>query len=168
MKGIAMVDMQNQSLSVGDRCIYQTNGKEYNDKEYHAGKITELKDNNVWFGDVCVSAEYVMRQTIDGNTNDGYHSFNELYHHRAVLFSVICHDHRELAWKSKRHHNDEDHMYGGMFIVGIDTPAGQATYHYDIIPYWDMFDVQELECAPKWDGHTSDEAIKRIESLKEI
>lgn len=24
-----------------------------------------------------------------GSTSDGYHTFDELYHHRAVLFSVI-------------------------------------------------------------------------------
>lgn len=56
-------------------------------------------------------------------------------------------------------------MYDGMFIVGIDTPEGQATYHYDIDPYWDMFHVKELELAPEWDGHTSGEAIRRIGTL---
>jgi hypothetical protein len=56
-------------------------------------------------------------------------------------------------------------MYDGMFIVGIDTPKGQATYHYDIDPYWDMFDVKELDKAPEWDGHTPDQAIERIGSL---
>ena len=25
-----------------------------------------------------------------GDLSDGYHTFNELYHHRAILFSVIC------------------------------------------------------------------------------
>lgn len=25
-----------------------------------------------------------------GEVSDGYHTFNELYHHRAILFSVIC------------------------------------------------------------------------------
>jgi hypothetical protein len=53
-------------------------------------------------------------------------------------------------------------MYDGMFIVGIDTPDGQATYHYDINPYWDMFWVKELENAPEWDGHTAQQAIERI------
>ena len=100
---------------------------------------------------------------ITGNTSDGYHTFNELYHHRAVLFSVICNDRPEVAWKSKRHHDGT--MYDGMFIVGIDTPEGQATYHYDIDPYWDMFHVKELELAPEWDGHTPGEAIRRIGTL---
>ena len=101
--------------------------------------------------------------SITGDTSDGYHTFNELYHHRAVLFSVICNERPDIAWKSKKHHDGT--MYDGMFIVGIDTPEGQATYHYDIEPYWSMFRVKELEQAPEWDGHTPDEAIRRIGTL---
>lgn len=100
---------------------------------------------------------------ITGDTSDGYHTFNELYHHRAILFSVICDERPDIAWKSKRHHDGT--MYDGMFIVGIDTPEGQVTYHYDIEPYWDMFRVKELVLAPEWDGHTPDEAIRRIGTL---
>ena len=98
-----------------------------------------------------------------GDVSDGYHTFNELYHHRAVLFSVICNMMPDKAWKSKLH--DTGDMYDGMFIVGIDTPQGQATYHYDINPYWDMFNVKELEKAPEWDGHTPAQAIERIGAL---
>ena len=98
-----------------------------------------------------------------GNLSDGYHTFNELYHHRAILFSVICNLMPDRAWKSKLH--DTGDMYDGMFIVGIDTPEGQATYHYDIDPYWDIFKVKELEKAPKWDGHTPQVAIERIAKL---
>lgn len=104
-------------------------------------------------------------EIINGNTSDGYHTFNELYHHRAVLFSVVCARFPRLAWKSKRHFDGD--MYEGMFIVGINTPAGPATYHYDIDPYWDLFQVKELENAPRWDGHTPADAIKRIASLTE-
>ena len=100
-----------------------------------------------------------------GDCTDGYHTFNELYHHRAILFSIICNTFKELAWKSKQHDDPNDPMYDGMFIVGINTPEGQATYHYNLNPYWDKFDVKELERAPKYDGHTPDDAIKRIESL---
>lgn len=95
-----------------------------------------------------------------GDVSDGYHTFNELYHHRAVLFSVICNMMPDKAWKSKLH--DTGDMYDGMFIVGIETPKGQATYHYDIDPYWDMFKVKELLRAPEWDGHTPQDAIDRI------
>lgn len=98
-----------------------------------------------------------------GEFSDGYHTFNELYHHRAVLFSVICNMFPERSWKSKLH--DTGDMFGGMFIVGIETEHGQATYHYDIEPYWNMFKVKELEKAPKWDGHTSTDAIQRIGNI---
>ena len=100
---------------------------------------------------------------IDENTSDGYHTFKELYHHRAVLFSVICRMFPEKAWRSKYH--SDGSMFDGMFIVGINTPDGQATYHYDIDPYWNMFNVRELDRAPEYDGHTPDDAIRRIGSL---
>ena len=38
-----------------------------------------------------------LKSEINGETSDGYHTFNELYHHRAVLFSVIVRDHKKLA-----------------------------------------------------------------------
>ena len=103
---------------------------------------------------------------ITGETSDGYHTFNELYHHRAVLFSVIVKAFQEKAWKARLHHDGT--MYDGMFIVGIDTPEGQASYHYDIDPYWDMFDCRELERAPEWDGQTPAQAIERIGKLEPV
>jgi hypothetical protein len=105
----------------------------------------------------------VLPETGIGDLSDGYHTFNELYHHRAILFSVICNEHPDISWKSKLHHDGT--MFDGMFIVGMNTPEGQATYHYDINPYWDMFRVRELEKAPEWDGHTSEQAIERIAGL---
>lgn len=105
----------------------------------------------------------VTPETGIGDLSDGYHTFNELYHHRAVLFSVICNAFKSCAWKSKQH--SDGTMYDGMFIVGIDTPEGSATYHYDIEPYWNMFNVKELDKAPEWDGHTPDDAINRIAGL---
>lgn len=103
---------------------------------------------------------------VTGDTSDGYHTFNELYHHRAVLFSVIVRAFPDQAWKSRKHHDGS--MYDGMFIAGIETPDGQATYHYDVDPYWDMFQCKELEYAPKWDGHTPAQAIARIGKLEPV
>lgn len=120
---------------------------------------------SVWKCPVCGKIILRPEPFQQGEVSDGYHTFDELYHHRAVLFSVICNNNPDIAWKSKQHDNPEEPMYPGMFIVGIETPKGQATYHYDIDPYWDMFMVKELERAPKWDGHTPDIAIHRIFSL---
>lgn len=129
--------------------------------------LWELTDEEEYFShaDECdfYAAGYCKMPENMGEFSDGYHTFNELYHHRAVLFSVICNMFPEKAWKSKKH--DTGDMYEGMFIVGIETEQGQATYHYDIEPYWDIFKVKELEYAPKYDGHTPSDAIARIGNL---
>lgn len=93
--------------------------------------------------------------------SDGYHTFGELYHHRAVLFSMVCNLLKDRSWKSKLH--DDDTMFDDMFIVGINTPEGQYTYHYHL-EYWDMFKVKELKNSPKWDGHKPKD-IDRLFSL---
>ena len=98
-----------------------------------------------------------------GELSDGYHTFNELYHHRALLFATICNLMPEKAWKSKKH--SDGTMFNGMFIVGINTKNGEATYHYDINPYWNMFSINELDNAPEWDGHTPEQALERIWNL---
>lgn len=100
-----------------------------------------------------------------GELSDSCHTFNELYHHRSLLFLSLCiTSFKSKAWKSLLHHdNEKDPMYSGMFIMGIDTPYGQASYHFDIDPYWSMSKgVKELDRAPEFDGHTPDQAIERI------
>lgn len=82
--------------------------------------------------------------------SDGYHTFEELYYHRAILFSVICKQNKGIAWKSKLH--DDGTMFDDYFIVGVTTKEGDYTYHYHL-DYWSLFNVKELEKAPKWDGH---------------
>jgi hypothetical protein len=94
--------------------------------------------------------------------SDGYHSYKELYHHRAILFCALCAAYPGKAWKSLLHESGK--MYAGMFIVGIDTPEGQYTYHCDIDPYWAMFRCKELARAPEYDGHEPGD-IERLLSL---
>ena len=130
------------------------------------GNYSEVGDQSAWDWNTRTPEQAIaatLGSEINGETSDGYHTFNELYHHRAVLFSVIVRDHRGIAWKARKHYDGT--MYDGMFIVGIETPKGQATYHYDLDPYWEMFDCEERDFAPKWDGHTPDDAIARIAEL---
>lgn len=103
-----------------------------------------------------------------GSVSDGYHTFDELYDHRAIEFAIICRAYPHLSWKSMQHDDPDFPMYEGMFIVGIETPAGQATYHYDINPWWNIFaDVPEYERAPEYDGHTPNDVIERLKSLSQ-
>lgn len=99
----------------------------------------------------------------DTNTNeisDGYHTFGELYEHRHVLFLAVCRAYN--GWKSLFH--DDGTTMDGWFIAGVETPDGMATYHLPL-EWWTRFNVRELERAPKWDGHTSEQVIARIQKL---
>lgn len=109
--------------------------------------------------------EVALGPVITEDTSDGWHTFKDLYHHRALLFSVIVHDHKELCWKSKRHHDGKELDWN--FIVGIDTPWGQASYHYGM-EYWDLFDCKVLDKAPYYDGYTAEESVSRIARLAEL
>lgn len=91
---------------------------------------------------------------------DGYHTFGELYFHRMVLFSIICNQNSDFAWKSKQHH-DGTMFDTDSFIVGIETPEGQYTYHYNL-KYWDMYNVEELKRAPKYDGHKPSDILRLL------
>ena len=99
------------------------------------------------------------------NISDKWHTFEELYYHRMVLFSIICNQNKCKAWKSRMH--DDGTMFDDeSFICGIETPEGQYTYHYHL-EYWEKFDVKELEFAPKYDGHQPKD-ITRLYSLLEV
>ena len=99
-----------------------------------------------------------------GEVSDGFHTFNSLYHQRLILFAALCNTYRSLSWKSKLHHDGKVPFGGGWFVVGINTPKGQYTYHYELKD-WDLFKCRELERAPEWDGHT-DRDVERLLSLK--
>ena len=99
-----------------------------------------------------------------GEVSDGFHTFNGLYEQRMILFAALVKAYKDKAWKSYRHEDGEYCFGGGWFIVGIDTPEGSYTYHYEN-KYWDMFDCVNLQRAKHWDGHTEADAETRLMSL---
>ena len=101
-----------------------------------------------------------------GELSDGYHTFNGLYYQRMVLFAALVKQNKDKAWKSLRHEDGELCFGGGWFIVGIDTPSGSYTYHYED-NFWSMFDCQELPVAKHWDGHTEKD-VTRLLSLADV
>lgn len=111
----------------------------------------------------CTTLTLLSVEKDVGEFTDGYHSFNELYHHRMVLFSVICNQNKDKAWKSKLH--DDGTMYDNYFIVGITIDGvGDYTYHYHL-DNWNYFEVVELEKAPPYDGHLPSD-ITRLLALE--
>ena len=101
-----------------------------------------------------------------GDLSDGYHTFNGLYYQRMVLFNALVNAYNDRAWKSWKHEDGEPCFGGGWFIVGIDTPKGSYTYHYED-KYWNLFECEELPVAKHWDGHT-EEDVTRLLTLPDV
>lgn len=96
--------------------------------------------------------------------SDGYHTIGELYAHRRALTATLAAAAASAgdSWRSKAHHPEDDPMFEGSFIVGIELPTGTITYHYNL-EFWDDFAaVPELEHAKKWDGAGPDETVSRL------
>ena len=122
------------------------------------------------------------------NISDKWHTFEDLYNHRMAFNIALCNMLRKrngleealynefpssvtpyephtYCYKSKRHHdNENDPMFEGSFIVVIESPNGQISYHYKLAE-WDKFKIEEREEANKYDGHTPEDTIKRLISL---
>ena len=100
--------------------------------------------------------------------SDKWHTFGDLYMQRLYLFSIICSQNRDISWKSKKHFdNENDPMFNGDFIVGINTPMGPASYHFKL-EFWNLFDVEEVPNAPRYDGYTPQEALERLRSILDV
>jgi len=116
-----------------------------------------LDDTYVWEltpPDVDAKAEDV---------SDGYHTFKELYEHRAMLFLALMRCHSPDAWFSLKH-RDHTAMFADMFVAGINLPSGQVTYHLGM-EHWDTAvstGSEELDVAPEWDGHDAKQVCERL------
>ena len=100
--------------------------------------------------------------------SDGHHTFDELYQQRTALFCALCNLFPGIAWKSKRHFDEEnDPMFDGDFIAGINTPDGVITFHIKL-SYWDKFKIPELERAPHYDGYSTEAVIARIFTISSL
>lgn len=133
-------------------------------------RMSEMNSMSLWKRDVCKRAADALSvpavevpQTGIGDLSDGYHTFNGLYRQRLILFATLVKTYKDRAWKSYRHEDGELCFGGGWFIVGIDTPEGSYTYHYENKDF-DLFDCEELPVGKHWDGHTEDD-VTRLLSL---
>lgn len=98
--------------------------------------------------------------------SDWYHTFDSLYHQRAILFATIVNQNKDKARKSKKH-SDGKFCFDSKwkwFIVWIDTPKWGYTYHYETEKYWDIFKCEELKKGKERDGHTEKD-VERLLSL---
>lgn len=98
-----------------------------------------------------------------GQVSDGYHTFDELYDHRCLLFIALMKAHPTDSWFSMAH--DGGGALTGWFIAGMTLPTGKVISYHLPKKYWEFAKsthAEERERAPKWDGHTSDDVIGRL------
>ena len=132
-----------------------------NPPKYSIDDIVTAMDGGI-MGTLHWFSNYISEHK--GDISDGYHTFNELYDHRAALTAALFKSlPSDMVYKSKKHHDGT--MYDGMFIVGTNLPdIGAISYHYDLDPWWDIFNIREVENAPEWDGHTPNDVIERLKA----
>ena len=97
-----------------------------------------------------------------GEMSDGYHTFNELYEHRHALFLALMKSVPEHCWMSKLH--DDGTSLENWFIAGINLCNGTISYHLPnrLWPFAEESGATVLQRAPKWDGHTSQDVVDRL------
>lgn len=112
-----------------------------------------------------------------GKVSDGYHTFDELYAHRISLlrlagigisYAVDEYGHYkedpEPLWRSEYH--SDGSKSEGWFIAGIFKEAGKQISYHIPMKEWNQFNhFTTLDRAPEWDGHTSDDVLKRLAEL---
>lgn len=112
-----------------------------------------------------------MNKKDKGLISDGYHTFNELYEYRmlynAAFFNELAREGKYDVHKSM-HHSDGEVPFGNFqwFIVVAELPTGQISNHYTI-DNWHLFQIPEKEIANVYDGHTPQDASKRLRDFLE-
>lgn len=100
-----------------------------------------------------------------GSISDGYHTFDELYDYRkaynALVFNEWAKQGINQVVKSTKHSDGKECFDGGWFIVSAMTPHGQVSNHYEMKD-WDLFQCEEVELGPVWDGHAPQDALERL------
>lgn len=108
---------------------------------------------------------------VTGIISDGDHTFNDLYNHRCTLFLSLMRVMNEKGadygvnnvWYSRTHADGE--VWDNYLIVGMSTPYGECTYHVredHFLPCLQSANITELDHAPEWDGHNSNDVLFRL------
>lgn len=136
-------------------------------------------ENYIDFGEHTKPALIVLGED-DMQVSDGYHTMDELYEHRIVLYITLCKtlakmvekanengsDFRQV-WRSK-YHSDGELCFGTgtQFVLGINYDKGKQISYHIPIEKWEETDFADiLEKAPEWDGHTPADVLERLKNL---
>jgi len=105
-----------------------------------------------------------------GKVSDGYHTFDELYELRNLLFIALMKAYPDKSWRAYNHYDRTIHKrwfiagHEGWFIAGINLDGKNITCYLPM-EMWELLNdsgVKTLRDAPKWDGHTPKDVISRL------
>lgn len=149
-------------------------------KQYTITRATEFQRSEGLIGSIGVVTAH---GDDDMQVNDGYHTMDELYNHRITLYIALAKALKGLSdaskevgedssivipvWRSK-YHSDGELCFGTgtQFILGIFSEKGEQISYHIPIERWSECDFADtLEKAPEWDGHNSNDVIKRLKEL---
>ena len=100
-----------------------------------------------------------------GNISDGYHTFDELYKHRCLLFIGLMRSNPKMSWRANNHYDGSNFI--GWFVTGMELPTGQISYHLpgNMWTLLDNCDIQTDSNAPfEFDGHTANDVLLRLQN----
>ena len=115
---------------------------------------------------------HYMSQDTFGKVSDGYHTFDELYEHRCLLWVALlvqvsalvelCVHEFGVDWMGPTPEFVRFKHYEGWFLLGVIVPkVGQMSYHLPM-KFWDDCGFAE-EKEWDFDGHTSNDVLVRIQ-----
>lgn len=98
---------------------------------------------------------------VDQFTSDGYHTFEELYKHRYLLYIAFCLNRCSVSWIGEEVHFDGYFCLYTMIHTDESGDAKQISYH---IPDEYLYLLEEkIEFRPNnYDGHTSNNVANRL------
>ena len=101
------------------------------------------------------------------NLTDGYHTMEELYEHRYLLYINLALSLKQYAYIAEANQNGE--KWGDSFILGIHIEEGmQISYHIPnkyrhLCDFVNPLDIYHLDTI--WDGHTPQNVLERLELM---
>jgi len=137
--------------------------------------VTKYKDNLAKRAMTVADSESVFVGDEDMTVSDGYHTMDELYDHRMILYISLCRSLRNNermtrntmryeVWRSKLH--SDGTFIPDWFILGIGIePGKQITYHIPNKLWNETHFATTLERAPEWDKHNSYDVLVRLRQL---
>lgn len=161
---IDMIHVLSVTLYESGQCY-----DEYSDSDFVPDRremMVNQEDSSTRIGEVNKYIVELKNHNISvKGISDGYYTFDEYIRRRNSLFVKLCKIHSKYSWKSMQHYNEEnDPMFNGCFIAGIDTPGGMVTFHLKM-EYWNQLDVLEVDRAPEYDGYTQKDVKMCLRSL---